>query len=54
MEPKLENMDVNGSANEIAVNIGRFNCWIDSRETNEKKLLKAFFAQRLGRKNSPF
>ncbi len=50
MEPKLENMDVNGLASEVAIYIDRFNCWIDSRETNAEKTLKAFFALRLGMK----
>ncbi len=48
MEPKLENMDVNGLANEIAIYIDRFNFWFDTKETNVEKTLKAFFAQRLG------
>ncbi len=39
MDPILENLDVNGSADEIGEYIDRFNFWIDIRETSDDKAI---------------
>ncbi len=40
MNPKLDNLDVNSSADEIAEYIDRFNFWIDTKETSDDKAFK--------------
>ncbi len=43
MNPKLENLDVNSSADEIAEYKDRFNFWIDTKETGDDKAIKGAF-----------
>ncbi len=39
MAPKLENLDVNMSADEIAEYIDRFNFWVDTKETSDDRAI---------------
>ncbi len=43
MNPKLENLDVNSFADEIAEYIDRFNFWIGTKETSDDKAIKDAF-----------
>ncbi len=43
MDPKLKNLDVNSSADEIGEYIDRFNFWIDTKETSDVKAIKSAF-----------
>ncbi len=47
MNPKLENLDVNSSADEIAEYIDRF--WIDTKETSDDKAIKGAFLTAVGK-----
>ncbi len=49
MDPKLVNLDVNMSADEIAEYIDRFNFWIDTRETSDDKAIKGAFLMAVGK-----
>ncbi len=49
MDPKLENLDVNSSADEIAEYIDRFNFWIDTKETSVDKAIKGAFLTAVGK-----
>ncbi len=49
MNPKLENLDVNSSADEIAEYINRFNFWIDTKETSDDKAIKGAFPTAVGK-----
>ncbi len=49
MNPKLENLDVNSSADEIAEYIDRFNFWIDTKETSDDKANKGAFLTAVGK-----
>ncbi len=44
MNPKLDNLDVNMSANEIGGYIDWFNFWIDTRETSVDNAIKGGFS----------
>ncbi len=44
MDPKLENRDINGSADEIAEYIDRYSFWVDTRETSDKNAMGHFCA----------
>ncbi len=39
MDPKLESLDINWSANAVAKYIDRFNFCIDTRETSDEKVI---------------
>ncbi len=43
VDPKLENLNVNGSADEITEYIDWFNFWIDTNEASYKKAIKGPF-----------
>ncbi len=47
MDPKLENLDVNSSADEIAEYIDRFN--FDTKETSDDKAIKGAFLTAVGK-----
>ncbi len=49
MDPKLENLDVNSSADEIAEYIDRLNFWIDTKETSDDKAIKCAFVTAVGK-----
>ncbi len=49
MDPKLENLDVNSSADEIVEYIDRFNFWIDTKETSDNKAIKGAFLTAVGK-----
>ncbi len=49
MNPKLENLDVNSSADEITEYIDRFNFWIDTKETSDDKAIKGAFLTAVGK-----
>ncbi len=49
MDPKLENLDVNSSVDEIGEYIDRFNFWIDIRETSDDKAIKGAFLTEVGK-----
>ncbi len=51
MDPKLENLDVSSSADDIGEYVDRFNFWIDTRETSDDKAIKGSFLT-FGRKGS--
>ncbi len=48
IDPKLENLDVSVSADEILEYIVRFNFWIDSRESSDDKAIKGAFLTAVG------
>ncbi len=52
MDPQLENLDVNMSADEIGEYIDRFNFRIDTREASVDKAIKGAFLTAVGRKGS--
>ncbi len=54
MGPKLENLDVNGSADEVTEYTDWLNFRINTNEASYKKQLKAFFLRQSGRKHSPY
>ncbi len=43
MDPKLECLNINCSADEVAEYIDRFNFWIDTRGTSDEKAIKGAF-----------
>ncbi len=49
MDLKLENLDVNSSADEIGEYVDRFNFWIDTRETSDDKAIKGAFLTPVGK-----
>ncbi len=49
MDPQLENLDVNMSADEISEYIDRFNFRIDTRETSVDKAIKGAFLTAVGK-----
>ncbi len=49
MDPKLESLDVNSSADEIGEYLDRFNFWIDTRETSDDKASKRAFLTAVGK-----
>ncbi len=49
MDPKLENLVVNMSPDEILEYIDRFNFWIDTRETRDDKAIKGAFLNLVGK-----
>ncbi len=49
MNPKLENLDVNSSADEIAEYIDGFNFWIDTKEISDDKAIKGAFLTAVGK-----
>ncbi len=50
MDPKVENLDINGSAEEITEYIDWFNFWIDTNEASYKKAIKGPFLAAVGKK----
>ncbi len=40
MDPKLESLNINCSADDVADYIDRFNFWIDTRGTSDEKAIK--------------
>ncbi len=50
MDPELESLDINCSADEISKYIGRSNIWIDTRGTSDKKASKDAFLTAFGKK----
>ncbi len=49
MDTKLENLDVNSSADEIGEYVDRFNFRIDTRETSDDKAIKGAFLTAVGK-----
>ncbi len=49
MDPKLEFLSINCSADEVAEYIDRFNFWIDTRGTNDEKAIKGAFLTAFGK-----
>ncbi len=49
MDPKLECLNINCSADEVAEYIDRFNFWIDTRGTNDEKAIKGAFLTAAGK-----
>ncbi len=49
MDPKLECLDINCSADEVAEYIDRFNFWIDTRGTSDEKAIKGAFLTAVGK-----
>ncbi len=49
MNPKLENLDVNSSADEIVEYTDRVNFWIDTKETSDDKAIKGAFLTAVGK-----
>ncbi len=49
MDPKLECLNINCSADEVAEYIDRFNFWIDTRGTSEEKTIKGTFITAFGK-----
>ncbi len=49
MDPKLECLDINCSADEVAEYIDRFNFWIDTRGTSDGKSIKGDFLRAVGK-----
>ncbi len=49
MNPKLENLDVNSSTDEIAKYIDRFNFWVDTKETTDDKAIKGALHTAVGK-----
>ncbi len=49
MGPKLENLDVNMSADEIGEYIDRFYFWFDTRETSDDEAIKGAFLTAVGK-----
>ncbi len=50
MDPKLEGLDINFSADEVAEYIDRFNFWIDTREASDEMSIKGAFLTAVGEK----
>ncbi len=48
MDPKLECLDINCSADEVSEYIDRFNFWIDTRETSDERAIKGAFLTAVG------
>ncbi len=53
MDPKLECLDINCSADEVAEYIDRFNFWIDTRGTSDEKAIKGAFLTAVGKDAFP-
>ncbi len=49
MDPKLECLDINCSADEVAGYVGRFNFWIDTRGTSDERAIKGAFLTAVGK-----
>ncbi len=49
MDPKLECLDINCSADEVTEYIDRFNFWIETRGTSDDKAIKGAFLTAVGR-----
>ncbi len=49
MDLKLESLDINCSADEVADYIDRFNFWIDTRGTSDEKVIKGAFFTAIGK-----
>ncbi len=49
MDPKLECLDINCSAGEVAEYIDRFNFWVDTRGTSDEKAIKGAFLTLVGK-----
>ncbi len=49
MDPKLECLSINCSADEVAEYIDRFNFWIDTRGTSDEKAIKGAFLTAVGK-----
>ncbi len=49
MDPKLECLDINCSADEVAEYIDRLNFWIDIRGTSDEKAIKGAFLTAVGK-----
>ncbi len=49
MDPKLECLSINCSADEVAEYINRFNFWIDTRGTSDEKAIKGAFLTGVGK-----
>ncbi len=49
MDPKLECLDNNCSADEVAEYIDRFQFWIDTRETSDAKAIKGAYLTAVGK-----
>ncbi len=49
MDPKLECLDINCSADEVAEYSDRFNFWIDTRGTSDEKAIKGAFLTAVGK-----
>ncbi len=49
MDPKLENLEINCSAYEVAEYIDRFNFWIDTKGTSDEKAIKGAFLTAVGK-----
>ncbi len=43
MNPKLENLDINGSADVMTEYTDWFSGWVDTKEPSEEKAIKVFF-----------
>ncbi len=49
MEPKLESLEINCSADEVAEYIDRSKFWVDTRGTGDEKALKGAFLTAVGK-----
>ncbi len=49
MDPKLECLNINCSADEVADYIDRFNFWIDTRGMGDEKAIKGTFLTAVGK-----
>ncbi len=49
MDPKIEDLDINCSADEIAKYIDRFNFQIDTKGTSDEKAIKGAFLTPVGK-----
>ncbi len=49
MDPKLENLDINGSSDEITECIEKFNFWVGTRETCDEKVIEGAFLTAVGK-----
>ncbi len=49
MDPKLERLNINWSADEAAEYIDRFNFWVDTRGTIDEKAIKGAFLTAFGK-----
>ncbi len=49
MDPTLENLDINGSSDEITECIEKFNFWIGTRESCDEKAIEGAFLTAVGK-----